>query len=371
MKVLFITNIPSPYNVDYLNELGKLCEVTAVFERRTSKGRDKSWGDYKATHFKCIVLNGLKYKNDMSISVSVVRYIKAFRDDRIIIANPASPTGIISIVYCKLNRIPFILQSEGGFAGNSNGIKEKIKKRLMSGAVMYLSGMKSDKEYFLSYGGTRDTIVNYPFTSYYDKDIRKSSPSIEEKRNAADELGLLGDFRVLYVGSINYNKGVDILLQAFSGFEDNIHLYLVGGKITSELQNIIEEMHLSNFHFVEFANKEIVQKYYLGSDIFVLPTRGDTWGLVINEAMSFGLPVITTKSCVAGYELIEDYENGFLIDSEDIEDLHKKIEFLIENRNIVNRMGDNNIRKIQPYNLENMAFVIYSALRGNNDGKNL
>ena len=54
----------------------------------------------------------------------------------------------------------------------------------------------------------------------------------------------------------------------------------------------------------------------MASDLFVLPTREDIWGLVINEAMSFGLPIITTRKCIAGTELITDGENGYLLEAD-------------------------------------------------------
>ena len=49
------------------------------------------------------------------------------------------------------------------------------------------------------------------------------------------------------------------------------------------------------------------------ADIFVHPTETDVWGLVINEAMAHGLPIITTDGCVAGLELVKNNDNGFII----------------------------------------------------------
>ena len=62
-----------------------------------------------------------------------------------------------------------------------------------------------------------------------------------------------------------------------------------------------------------------------------MPTRSDTWGLVINEAMTFGLPVITTDMCVAGNALINDYENGFVVPTENFKILAEKIDYILQN----------------------------------------
>ena len=61
LKVLFITNVPFPYTVDYLEELGKYCELVAVFERKSSSERDKSWDFYKFKNCKAIILKGIHF----------------------------------------------------------------------------------------------------------------------------------------------------------------------------------------------------------------------------------------------------------------------------------------------------------------------
>ena len=76
MKVLILTNIPSPYRVDFFNELGKLCELTVVFERAASTERDDSWKTYNTDHFTPVVLNGVKKGVANAFCPSVVKYLK-------------------------------------------------------------------------------------------------------------------------------------------------------------------------------------------------------------------------------------------------------------------------------------------------------
>ena len=47
MKILFLTNIPSPYRVDFFNELGKLCDLTVLFEKQIAQDREKQWFEEK------------------------------------------------------------------------------------------------------------------------------------------------------------------------------------------------------------------------------------------------------------------------------------------------------------------------------------
>lgn len=92
----------------------------------------------------------------------------------------------------------------------------------------------------------------------------------------------------------------------------------------------------------------------------------DVWGLVINEAMACGLPVITADRCVAGMELIEDYKNGFIIEVDNKEMLSDKINQILNNKELINTMSRNNLMKIRKYTLENMAA---ETLRGINSIK--
>lgn len=112
-----------------------------------------------------------------------------------------------------------------------------------------------------------------------------------------------------------------------------------------------------------FKKKEELVKYYKASDLFVLPTREDVWGLVINEAMARGLPVITTDKCVAGLELISDYENGFIVPVERADILAERIEDVMSDERLATRMAEASLEKIRPYNIENMASQHFNILR--------
>ncbi|MGC9796911.1 glycosyltransferase family 4 protein [Fervidobacterium riparium] len=110
-----------------------------------------------------------------------------------------------------------------------------------------------------------------------------------------------------------------------------------------------------HIHFIEFKTKEELKKYYIASDIFVLPTREDIWGLVINEAMANALPIITTNKCIAGLELVKNGENGFICHVDNAEEIAEKISLILNNQELFNNMSKNNILKIKEYTIEKMA----------------
>ena len=136
MKVLFIVNVPSPYRVDFFNELGKYCSLTVFFEKETSNERDSSWKDYRIEYFKGVFLPGKSISTDTAVCTSVIKRLKADSFDRIIVGNFSSPTGMLAIRYFRKHRIPYYLEADGGFAKNGKGIKENLKKYFVKGVMI-------------------------------------------------------------------------------------------------------------------------------------------------------------------------------------------------------------------------------------------
>lgn len=362
MKIIVFSNIPSPYFVEYLNELGKKADVYAVFERRKASDRDQSWETVNTKHFRCDYLDGINVHTESAFSLRVISAIRKNRDHIPVFANPTTPTGIVGIEYCKLFHIPYALQSEGGIFKGGKGIKERFKKTLIPGATLYLTGMNPREDYFTAYGAPITRVRQYPFASLSESDLIDRAPDKEEKLKYKLELGMGYKSAILYVGRMLKVKGIDVLIRACRSFDDSTVIYLVGGSETEEYAALARECCVKNLVYIEHVQLEQLKKYYLAADVLVLPTRSDTWGLVINEAMSFGLPVITTDACVAGTQLIENGVNGFVIESENDVQLHEKIAMMISDPELRRKMADNNISKIRPYTYENMARVIYGHL---------
>jgi glycosyltransferase involved in cell wall biosynthesis len=158
---------------------------------------------------------------------------------------------------------------------------------------------------------------------------------------------------VLAIGQMIHRKGFDVLLHAAKDLDPDTGIYFVGGEAKEAYIALTKELNLQHVHFLGFQKKDVLAKYYKASDVFVLPTREDIWGLVINEALAYGLPTITTDRCVAGLELIEDGINGYVVPVEDADALAEKIQAVLASD--LEQMGKAALEKVRPYTLENMA----------------
>ncbi len=363
MRILYLVNVPAPYMVNYFNELGKYCDLTVIFEKDRSDERDQSWLKYRFEHFKGIILKGIKTATDYAFAPQIVKYLKKNKYDYIFVSNMASLTGIVAIKWMKMRKIPYFLESEGGFAKDGKGFKERFKRRLMKGAERYFSTSPIGDDYFLQYGATPDRLVKYPFTSLYESDLVTSPIPMAEKQSLRETLGVSEDRMILSVGQFIHRKGYDVLLEAARSISSDVGIYIIGGEPTEEYIRFKEEHALCNVHFLPFFEKDQLSLYYKAADFFVLPTREDIWGLVINEAMAYALPVITTDRCIAGDALVKDGENGYLVPVEDSAALAEKCNLLLSMPESLSEMGQKSLDAIQWYTFESMAKVHIDYLK--------
>lgn len=375
MKVLYLVNIPSPYRVKFFNELGKKCDLSVIYELNSAEDRDKSWMNEKAVNFTEYYLKGRKIGADNALSFEVITYLNKLSFDIIVIGGYSSPSAMLAILYLKLKKIPFILNADGGFIQlEEKKIKYLIKKMFISSASAWLSTGKQTTEYLCHYGANKQNIYLYPFSSIDEKRIPQKLLSNEQKEIIRMELEIPTSYKyiLLSIGQFIPRKGFDVLLKSCEKLSNEIGVYIIGGSPTEDYLRLVKELNLQNINFLEFKSQEELSKYYQVADVFILPTREDIWGLVINEAMAYGLPIITTTKCIAGNELIINNENGFLIESEDYKSLYNNVINLISNIELKKNMGNNNLNKIKSlYTIQKMAiihFEIFSdfLLRGNN-----
>ena len=364
MKVFYYCNFPSPYYIGFLNELGKLCDLTAVFERSSSNDRDDSWKQFSAPNIKnLIILHGIHTAAEYAFCPQIIGILNREKFDAVIVHDHASPTGMWLIWYLKLRKIPFAFQCEGGFPGDGKtGLKEKYKHALISGATLYRAPLNMKNCYFSPYGAPESKIVHYPFASFYQGDILKKPKTAEEKQAIRKELGISEEKVIVSVGAIIPRKAHDVLIKAVKDLPKTVGIYIISGPATPKLQALVDGFGLTNVHFVNFMPKDQLWRYYQMADFLAVPTRYDTWGLFVNEAMANGLPVITTNRAAAGLELIEDGVNGFLVNTEDVEGLAEKINLLLAHPELCSKMAENNLQKIAPYSFEEQARVTLDAL---------
>lgn len=356
-KVLFLTTYASPYRVAFFDELGKTMDVTVLYSDSIEKQshRNREWfvsGDGNARGVqlqKCV-----KAGSKQEVCLDVLSWLKMTWDE-IVICGYSNPTSMLAMAYLKVRKIPFWLEVDGGLIRQDSKLKYLFKKTLVSSASGWLSTGKSTTKYLCHYGADPERTKEYPFTSQREEEILAEPVLPEEKLALRQELGLTGKKVLLSIGQFIHRKGFDVLIKAAAQMDPDAQIYILGGEPTQEYVQMVQELGIRNIHFEGFQKKDRLIKYYRAADVFVLPTREDIWGLVVNEAMAYGLPVITTDRCVAGLDLVENGVNGYVVPVEDVQALADAMSRILGED--LQAMGWASLEKIRPYTLENMAKV--------------
>lgn len=350
-----MTNVPSPYRVDFFNKLGKCCDLTVTFEKGNSKERGIAWDGYEFKYFRGIILKGISINTDTAFSPGILDVLHRNMYDFIICTDNFSPTGMLAILYMMCHHIKFYNEGDGGFAKSGKGIKEAVKRFFISHAIGSFSTSQELDHYFRVYGAPRDQIYRYPFTSVWKKDLVTCSLSNEQKWKIRRKLGIQEERVIIAVGQFIHRKGFDLLIKSATRLSEDVGIYFVGGTPTQEYLDLVRFYHLNNIHFVSHVKKNLLWQYYCASDLFVHPTREDIWGLVVNEAMACGLPVITTNRCIAGLEMVKNGKNGYIVPVDDVDRLTNAIRIIIQDDDLRQCFAQESLRIANDYTIEKMV----------------
>ena len=152
--------------------------------------------------------------------------------------------------------------------------------------------------------------------------------------------------KLVYVGQVTYRKGIHHLLKVMDRFSENdVELYLAGGY--SETTPFVQEYkNRRNIHFLGFVTRDVLASLYQKSDVFVFPTLGEGYGMVILEALSCGVPCIVSDLAGGDDAIIEGY-NGFKFKAGDDDDLYNKILWFMNHPEILPEMSLNSRKSVE------------------------
>lgn len=354
-QVLFITNYASPYRVCFYDELAKYMDVTVLFSDRIEdkKHRSTDWFISGEGRFRAVQLEKrVGSVGGRDFCLDVTGWLKQ-KWDAIVVCGYAYPTTVLAMAYMRLHKIPFYMEVDGGLIRETSGYKYWFKRALVSQANAWISSGRYTTKYLVHYGAREEDTFLYPFTSLWEREISEACPTMEGKKALRQKLGMEEKKIALYVGRYDPKKGMDDLLSICPELDADVGIYFIGGQPGESHLAFCREKELANVHFVGFRKKPELEEYYKAADLLVLPTKSDVWGLVINEAMAQGLPVITTDKCVAGLELIENGKNGYIVPVDDNAALTEAIRTVFASDHAA--MGAAALETIRPYTIENMA----------------
>lgn len=367
MKVLIFATHPIQYQIPIYQELSSFMDLKVIYLLKQTKKGQSDAGFGIEFEWDIPMLEGYKYEylNNYSLNPSSSNYkgiivrvkeldqlIKIEKPD-IVLFNGWFPKGLKQIInYCYKNKIKTICRGDSNLMMPSHPIKKILKefyiRIILKKITAFLYVGKENKKYYQYYGVTEDRLfpalhcINTPFFKKMYNDCK------EESFNSKNiNIGFAGKFIDI--------KNPLLLIDAVSKskFKANITIQFIGdGPLKSEIE-LSAKKHNVKIHFNGFLNQsEIVQNGYSKIDFLVLPSRSETWGLVVNEVMTGGMPVIVSDTVGCHSDLIENGKTGFVFKEGSAEDLSNKIEKTISLFENKQQLKQNVISKIESYSLE-------------------
>lgn len=156
------------------------------------------------------------------------------------------------------------------------------------------------------------------------------------------QFSTLQNKKIIAVGSYSFNKGYDLLLRIWEQIEKdfpNWELNIYGTDTQKNLQQLADKQHLKKINFHNPVSD--IGAKYLESSIMVLPSRSEGFGMVLIEAMTFGLPVISFDCPNGPKDIISNNEDGFLIENGNTYEFAEKLKKLMMSENLRREMGKN------------------------------
>lgn len=345
-SIAYITNNIAPFRVMLLDEIAKNTKsVTLYYFNEIDEGVNPKYVNKRPqiAHYK--ILKPLKKRE---------RIQEILKNDIVIFDGYTGKEKIEIILNLIIRKKPYFISIDGIIkkVHQNNKLKNMLKKLLLSNSKCIFSTNKATDKVLYSISKNIN-IKRHIFTTLTSSDFSFIQTMDEKKIRKIFNIDVNKKV-ILFVGKFLKTKGI----YEFLRIVNSEYEYICVGGLKEDLEYVVEE---KNIRFFKFLEKDEILQLMKIADVFVLPTYSDVWGLVIIEALSVGIPVITTENCNAGLEFIDDGINGYIIPIANEDVLNKAIEDTLKlDKNLVKI---NNMKKMQRYTLENAALDILEGIR--------
>ena len=262
------------------------------------------------------------------MNFGIFKEIKKERPDAIILMSWMNLVWWTAMFAGICFKVPVFFLTDANIQGDTSGSRwKKLVKKLILGAGIFknasgfLCAGVANKELYESYKVPQSKMISFAYSWGYKPMLEVAQSLSEQKHIILQQFGInSGNKIILYVGRLSAEKSPEHLLQAFNMLRtSDVSLVFAGdGDMRTELQEYVAENNMDSVYFLGFLNRTEIFKCYAVADLLVLPSKRETWGMVINEALTFGVPTIASEEVGAARDLIIHGENGYVFPHGDL-----------------------------------------------------
>lgn len=341
MRVTYVTPTPSPYTLDVFTAMardGRIAPSVLYLEKHAPAFQ---WDDPELPAFSEVLPGGwLNFLGArVHLNPSAIARLRATNPDVVVVAGYSGLTNQAVMWWLKATRTPWI------FFGEIPGYQKRGRIGAMLRSVARLPAVKWSSG--IAAVGSRAADV-YRLLASKDKPVA-NIPYFCDMSAFADAAHSRSwrsgpALRILYCGQLVLRKGVDVLVRAFArlaGQFEHVRLKLVGdGELRADLRHGLPAWVRERVEFTGFLQVSELPGHFADADVFVLPSRHDGWGVVVNQAIAAGLPVVCSDAVGAAVDLVVPGENGMIVPAGDEDALFQALADLAGDPDKVRRYAE-------------------------------
>ena len=351
LRVALVLGEPTPYRIPHLRALAARPELDVTTFYAAATVQRRTW---ELEHDEAVYLSGPKLPlgrilhHDYAITPGIWRRLERGRFQLVVIGGWSLMATQLAIIWCRIRRVPYVLMSDNHLLEPRPGwvqvLKRLVLPRVVPQAAAWLVPGSLARDHIAAYGADPERTITFPLTVDVSELADRADALRTDRAAARAHLGIGdGAVAILQVGRLIEMKAPADLIRAVADVRSRtrrpILVVLVGdGPEEQALRALARELDVPVV-FTGLLSGDELTAAYVAADVFALVSRRETWGVVVNEAMVCGLPLVLADRVGAAGDLLEQGGNGELVRAGDRAGLASALERLAASEELRRRYG--------------------------------
>ncbi|MBS1503817.1 MAG: glycosyltransferase family 4 protein, partial [Bacteroidetes bacterium] len=298
------------------------------------------------------------------VTPQLTRQIMDWRPDAVLVFGWAWQSHLAVMRFLK-GKLPVYFRGDSTLLTEASGFRKFLRSVFLRWVYRHVDHAfyvgKNNYSYFRKFGLADHELTFAPHAVDNERFMSKRDDEASALRSG---LGLTrDDVLVLFAGKFENVKNVTLLLESFIELDDpHLHLLLAGAGPDEAELNSMAATYPHRVHLMGFQNQSYMPVLYQACDVFCLPSRSETWGLSVNEAMACGKAVLVSDKVGCTADLVENGFNGFVFESENKKALRECLERIGRSKQSLHTMGSRSAGIISDWSFTRIALAIENTL---------
>lgn len=269
----------------------------------------------------------------------------------------------LAVIRFFYKKIPVFFRGDSTLLRKQPGIKTVLRKLFLKWVYQHVDYAfyvgSENKLYYKAFGLKQNQLIYAPHAVDNNRFADTNGKHDILAKVWREKLGIEPhELTILYAGKLELIKEPEFIVKLSKKLTDlSIRFVIVGnGSLESTLKNLAEGD--KKILFIDFQNQLNMPVVYRLGDIFMLPSKSETWGLSINEAMACGRGLLVRDTCGCANDLVTNGINGYIFNTVNMDGLFEIIVSLIQQKVDVKKMGNESLKKIKDFSFEHIAYAI-------------